>query len=304
MTKFVYFFSAGRVDGNKDLKELLGGKGANLAEMCGLGLSVPPGLTISTEACKKFYEKEQVIWPQLKEEIISELKEVERLTGKTFGKAQETPLLVSIRSGASISMPGMMDTILNLGLNDETVKVLIKETNNPAFVWDSYRRFIQMYAEIVMEINAHFFEILLDDLKTLRDVEKDSDLSAEDLEGLTVAYKRVVLEEKGMTFPQDVYEQLWLAIGTVFKSWNNDRAIQYRNFHNLPQDLGTAVNVQAMVFGNYGESSGTGVLFSRNPSTGENKLFGEFLVNAQGEDVVAGIRTPSPINEASKRSCE
>jgi pyruvate,orthophosphate dikinase len=299
MKKWVYKFSAEQTDGNKDMKGLLGGKGANLAEMCSMKLPVPPGFTVSTEACLDFYKTNKQISEEIKSQVLESLSWVEKLTQKKFGDA-ENPLLFSVRSGARASMPGMMDTVLNLGLNDKTVHALAKKTGNPRFAWDSYRRFIQMYSNVVLNVNTSILESNMEDLKEARGVHLDTELNAKDLEELVSVYKSVLLEDHGVVFPQDPMEQLWKAIAAVFGSWNNNRAIKYREMHNIPNDWGTAVNVQSMVFGNMGESCATGVCFTRDPSTGEKKFFGEYLVNAQGEDVVAGIRTPAPINEASK----
>lgn len=299
MKKWVYKFSVEQTDGNKDMKPLLGGKGANLAEMCAMKLSVPPGFTVSTEACLDFYKTDKEISKEIREQVLEALGWIEKLTGKKFGDV-ENPLLFSVRSGARASMPGMMDTVLNLGLNDKTVQGLAKKTNNPRFAWDSYRRFIQMYSNVVLGINTSHLESNLEDLKEARGVHEDTELTASDLEELVKVYKSVILEDHGIVFPQDPTEQLWKAIAAVFGSWNNNRAIKYREMNNIPHDWGTAVNVQSMVFGNMGDACATGVCFTRDPSTGEKKFFGEFLVNAQGEDVVAGIRTPQPINNDSK----
>lgn len=299
MKKWVYKFSSELTDGNRDMKGLLGGKGANLAEMCAMKLSVPPGFTVTTEACLDFYKTNKEISKEIKDQVISSLNWVEDLTGKKFGDI-ENPLLFSVRSGARASMPGMMDTVLNLGLNDKTVLGLAKKTNNPRFAWDSYRRFIQMFSNVVLGINTSHLESNLEDLKEARGVHEDTQLTADDLRELVGVYKSVILEDHGVVFPQDPMEQLWRAIAAVFGSWNNNRAIKYREMHNIPSDWGTAVNIQSMVFGNMGETCATGVCFTRDPSTGEKKFFGEYLVNAQGEDVVAGIRTPAPINEGSK----
>lgn len=299
MNKWVYKFSSTQTDGNEQMKNLLGGKGANLAQMCDLGLSVPAGFTVSTEACLDFYKQAKSISDEIKTQVKEALLEVEKITNKKFGDTND-PLLFSVRSGARVSMPGMMDTVLNLGMNDKTVLALAQKTNNPRFAWDSYRRFIQMFSNVVMGINTSILESQLEDLKEARDYESDTDLDAEDLEELVDVYKQVLLEEYGKTFPQDPMEQLWAAIGAVFSSWNNPRAIKYRDMNEFSHDWGTAVNVQSMVFGNTGDSSATGVCFTRDPSTGEKVFFGEYLVNAQGEDVVAGIRTPAPINEESK----
>lgn len=299
MKKWVYRFSADTTDGNKDMKALLGGKGANLAEMCSMKLSVPPGFTVTTEACLDYYKTDKAISKEIQEQVVDSLKWVEQLTNKKFGDI-ENPLLFSVRSGARASMPGMMDTVLNLGLNDKTVIGMAKKTNNPRFAWDSYRRFIQMYSNVVLGINTSILESNLEDLKEARGVHEDTELTAADLEELVSVYKSVILEDHGIVFPQDPMEQLWKAIAAVFGSWNNNRAMKYREMNNIPHDWGTAVNIQSMVFGNMGDTCATGVCFTRDPSTGEKKFFGEYLVNAQGEDVVAGIRTPAPINNASK----
>lgn len=301
MNKWVYSFSAQKTEGNKDLKNLLGGKGANLAEMSNLKLPVPAGFTISTQACIDFYNNNKQISNEVREQVQSALSEVEKISGKTFG-GSDNPLLFSVRSGARVSMPGMMDTVLNLGLNDETVLAIAKKTNNPRFAWDSYRRFIQMFANVVMGVNSSILEAQLEDLKEARDYKEDTELDEQDLEELVDVYKSVLLEEFGKSFPQDPMEQLWLAIGAVFGSWDNARAKKYRQMHGYSDDWGTAVNVQSMVFGNMGNTCATGVAFTRDPSTGEKIFFGEYLVNAQGEDVVAGIRTPAPVNEASKNN--
>ena len=290
--KFVYSFN----EGSKEMKSLLGGKGANLAEMTNIGLPVPPGFTITTKACINFYDEGKTLWPSLIDEIKLHLAEVEKTLNKRFSD-EENPLLVSVRSGAVFSMPGMMDTILNLGLNDKAVKGLAKSTGNERFAYDSYRRFIQMFSDVAMEIPKVRFESLLEEMKENKGVHNDTDLDSEDLKVLVEMYKKVYFEEKHEEFPQDPMKQLELAIKAVFESWNNPRAMIYRKLNDIPHDLGTAVNVQSMVFGNMGDKSGTGVAFTRNPADGENKLFGEFLINAQGEDVVAGIRTPNEISE-------
>jgi len=292
--KFVYFFSAGETEGNAGMKNILGGKGANLAEMTALGLPVPPGFTISTEMCQMFYENGEKLPERLKSKIMEALGKIEKLLGKKFGDPKN-PLLVSVRSGARASMPGMMDTILNLGLNEETVEGLAKQSASPRFAWDSYRRFVTMYSNVVMNMNTSLLEVFLEDLKEAKGYKLDTELTADDLKGLTLKYKKQILETTGMTFPSDPMEQLWGAISAVFRSWNSPRAITYRNLHGYPSSWGTAVNIQSMVFGNMGEDCATGVAFTRNPSTGERKFFGEFLVNAQGEDVVAGIRTPNAL---------
>ena len=290
--KYVYGFH----QGSRDMKSLLGGKGANLAEMTNIGLPVPPGFTITTEACTRFYNEGKTLWPELTDEIRTHLMEVEEKLGKSFSD-EENPLLFSVRSGAVISMPGMMDTILNLGLNDSTVKGLASSTGNERFAYDSYRRFIQMFSDVAMGIPKVRFESLLEDMKDSKGVTNDTDLESEDLKKLVDLYKEVYKEDMGEEFPQDPMKQLILSIEAVFASWNNPRAIVYRDLNDIPHDLGTAVNIQSMVFGNMGKRSGTGVAFTRNPADGENKLFGEFLIDAQGEDVVAGIRTPNHINE-------
>ena len=293
--KFVYSFN----EGSKDMRDLLGGKGANLAEMTRIGLPVPFGFTVTTQACNRYYEENQTIGEDIVADIFEKLSDLENVTGKQFGSV-ENPLLVSVRSGAKISMPGMMDTILNLGLNDETVEGLAKLTENPRFAYDSYRRFIQMFGDVVMEIAKTKFDAIFDAKKEAEGCEYDVDLTTEHLQDIIEGYKKLVKEEMGREFPQDPKEQLMEAVKAVFRSWNNERAILYRELNDIPGDIGTAVNVQSMVFGNMGNTSGTGVAFTRNPANGEKKLFGEFLVNAQGEDVVAGIRTPQPIAEMAE----
>lgn len=288
--KYVYLFS----EGNATMRNLLGGKGANLAEMTAMGLPVPQGFTVTTEACIKYYEDGEKIAPEVVEQIYDAMEKVEKIVGKKFGDVNN-PFLVSVRSGARVSMPGMMDTILNLGLNDETVQGLAKLTNNEWFAYDSYRRFIQMFSDVVMGIEKEKFDEIFDGVKEANGVVVDTDLSAENLKEIVEKFKELYKAEKGEEFPQDPKEQLLEAVQAVFRSWNNPRAIVYRRMNNIPGDWGTAVNVQAMVFGNMGDDSGTGVAFTRNPATGEKKLYGEFLMNAQGEDVVAGIRTPEPI---------
>jgi pyruvate, orthophosphate dikinase len=296
--KSVYFFSAGRTDGNATMKNVLGGKGANLAEMTSLGLPVPPGFTISTEMCQSFYENGQKITDALKADIEAALGDVQKILGKTFGDAA-SPLLVSVRSGARVSMPGMMDTILNLGLNDQTVEGLAKQSKNDRFAWDSYRRFLTMYSNVVMGMNTSLLEVIMEDVKDEKGLKLDSELTSEDLRKLVTKYKKQIVESTGKAFPTDPWEQLWGSIAAVFKSWNSARAITYRNMQGYPSNWGTAVSVQSMVFGNMGDDCATGVAFTRNPSTGEKSFFGEFLVNAQGEDVVAGIRTPNPITKVA-----
>lgn len=295
MKKFIYLFN----EGNKSMKELLGGKGANLAEMTNIGLPVPYGFTITTEACSEFYNHDKKLWKELKEEIKESIKKLEEKTGKTFGHG-ENPLLVSVRSGAAISMPGMMDTVLNLGLNDKTVESLAKITNNERLAWDSYRRFIQMFGDVVKEIPKYKFDIIMDKIKEKKNITSDIDLDVEDLKIITKKFKELYLEETGEIFYSDPMEQLVGAVEAVFNSWNNPRAIIYRELNDITGLPGTAVNIQMMVFGNMGLTSGTGVAFTRNPSTGENKIFGEYLINAQGEDVVAGIRTPESIEKLEK----
>ena len=297
--KWVYSFGDGRAEGKSDMRDLLGGKGAGLAEMANLGLPVPPGFTITTEVCTYYYAHDKRYPKDLEAQVEKALATVGRITGKVFGD-KENPLLVSVRSGARASMPGMMDTVLNLGLNDETVEALAKKSGDRRFAYDSYRRFITMYSDVVLGVGHEHFEELLDHHKERQGYTLDTDLSADDWAELTERYKKRVKDELGFDFPQDPHAQLWGAIGAVFSSWMNQRAITYRKLHNIPESWGTAVNVQAMVFGNMGESSATGVAFTRNPSTGEKKLYGEFLINAQGEDVVAGIRTPQEISEAAR----
>ncbi|MBO0753978.1 MAG: pyruvate, phosphate dikinase, partial [Bradyrhizobiaceae bacterium] len=299
--KWVYAFGNGRAEGRSDMRDLLGGKGANLAEMANLGLPVPPGFTITTEVCTYFYANDKSYPASLKDDVATALTAVGKAAGgKTFGDS-ENPLLVSVRSGARASMPGMMDTVLNLGLNDVTVEALAKNSGDRRFAWDSYRRFITMYANVVLGIEHDVFEEVLDEHKSRLGYALDTDLDAADWVMLAERFKAKVNELHGAPFPQDPHEQLWGAIGAVFGSWMNQRAITYRRLHSIPESWGTAVNVQAMVFGNMGDTSATGVAFTRNPSTGEKRLYGEFLINAQGEDVVAGIRTPQEITEAARR---
>ncbi|GGE84079.1 pyruvate, phosphate dikinase [Stappia taiwanensis] len=299
MTKWVYGFGDGKAEGTAGMRNLLGGKGANLAEMSNLGLPVPPGFTITTEVCTYYDQNGQTYPDGLQGEVDAALETIGRITGKRFGDTQN-PLLVSVRSGARVSMPGMMDTVLNLGLNDATVPALAEASGDPRFAYDSYRRFIQMYSDVVMGLDHHAFEEILETFKGENGHSLDTDLSAEDWGQLITRYKALVEEELGRPFPQDPHEQLWGAISAVFASWESARAITYRRLHNIPNNWGTAVNVQAMVFGNMGSDSATGVAFTRNPSTGEKALYGEFLINAQGEDVVAGIRTPQDITEAAR----
>ncbi len=296
MNKWVYKFK----EGNADMRNLLGGKGANLAEMTNLGLPIPQGFTVTTEACTDYYKNGKQISDEIKEQIFQNLADLEELMGKKFGDTED-PLLVSVRSGARASMPGMMDTILNLGLNDVAVEGFAKKTGNPRFAYDSYRRFIQMYSDVVMEVPKSFFEKIIDEMKTAKGVHYDTELTAEDLKELADRFKDVYKKEmNGEEFPQDPKDQLMGAVKAVFRSWDNPRAIVYRRMNDIPGDWGTAVNVQCMVFGNKGDTSGTGVAFTRNPSTGEKGIFGEYLINAQGEDVVAGVRTPQPITQLEK----
>ncbi|MER9248374.1 pyruvate, phosphate dikinase [Mesorhizobium sp. M0590] len=299
MTKWVYTFGDGAAEGRAGDRNLLGGKGANLAEMCSLGLPVPPGFTITTEVCNAYYANGHAYPASLEADVAVALDHIGRLTGRRFGDPSKL-LLVSVRSGARASMPGMMDTVLNLGLNDETVEALAADSGDPRFAYDSYRRFIQMYSDVVMGLDHEVFEEILEDQKGGLGHELDTELTAIEWQGVIALYKAKVEEELGKPFPQDPNEQLWGAIGAVFSSWMNNRAITYRRLHDIPESWGTAVNVQAMVFGNMGDTSATGVAFTRNPSTGEKQLYGEFLVNAQGEDVVAGIRTPQNITEAAR----
>ena len=299
MAKYVYTFT----EGNRDMRNLLGGKGANLAEMTLAGMPVPQGFTVTTEACTRYYDDGRAIAPEIQEEILKNLEWLEGHTGKKFGDPSN-PLLVSVRSGARASMPGMMDTILNLGLNDTVVEGFAKFTGNPRFAYDSYRRFIQMFSDVVMELSKKRFEEIIDDLKEKKGVKLDVDLDTEDMKELVTRFKAFYKQEKGVDFPQDPKEQLMEAVRAVFRSWDNPRANVYRRMNEIPYSWGTAVNVQSMVFGNSGNNSGTGVAFTRNPATGEKALFGEYLINAQGEDVVAGVRTPSPISELEKEMPE
>ncbi|WGD29478.1 pyruvate, phosphate dikinase [Ancylobacter sp. WKF20] len=299
MTKWVYTFGDGTAEGTAELRNLLGGKGANLAEMSNLGLPVPPGFTISTEVCTYYYSHGNKYPDELASQVEAALGQVGALANRTFGDPAN-PLLVSVRSGARASMPGMMDTVLNLGLNDVTVEALAASSGDARFAYDSYRRFIQMYSNVVLDFPHHHFEEVLDGYKSDHGYTLDTDLTAEDWKDIVARYKALVVHELGRPFPQDAHDQLWGAIGAVFGSWMNQRAIVYRRLHQIPESWGTAVNVQAMVFGNMGETSATGVAFTRNPSTGENALYGEFLINAQGEDVVAGIRTPQNITEVAR----
>ena len=296
MAKWVYLFS----EGNANMRELLGGKGANLAEMTNLGMPIPQGFTVTTEACTDYYNNGKKISEEIQGQIFDALAQLEEIQGKKFGDTED-PLLVSVRSGARASMPGMMDTILNLGLNDVAVEGFAKKTGNPRFAYDSYRRFIQMYSDVVMEVPKSFFEKIIDEVKEAKGVHYDTELTVDDLKELVKRFKAVYSEEmNGEEFPQDPKEQLMGAVKAVFRSWDNPRAIVYRRMNDIPGDWGTAVNVQAMVFGNMGETSGTGVAFTRNPSTGEKGIYGEYLINAQGEDVVAGVRTPQPISKLAE----
>ena len=295
--KYVYLFK----EGNETMRNQLGGKGANLAEMTILGIPVPQGFIVTTEACNKYYNDGKVISEEVLEQIQNNIAKLEEITGKKFGSL-ENPLLVSVRSGARVSMPGMMDTILNLGLNDEAVEVVAKQTNNPRFAYDSYRRFVQMFSDVVMGVEKRLFENIIDEMKEARGVHYDTELTADDLKELVVKFKDLYKKEMKKDFPQDPKEQLVEAITAVFRSWDNPRAIVYRRLNDIPGEWGTAVNVQEMVFGNKGDTSGTGVAFSRNPSTGEKGIYGEYLMNAQGEDVVAGIRTPLPITKLNEQN--
>ena len=295
--KYVYLFS----EGNENMRELLGGKGANLAEMMNLGMPVPYGFTVTTAACNQYYADKETINESIRKEIFDYLMKLEELAGKQFGDPRN-PLLVSVRSGARASMPGMMDTILNLGMNDEVVEGIAKLTDNPRFAYDSYRRFIQMFADVVMGLNKAKFEEIIDEMKAAKGVKEDTQLDADDMKLMVKRFKKFYEESLEEEFPSDPKEQLYRAVEAVFRSWNNQRAIFYRKMNDIPSSWGTAVNVQMMVFGNMGNDCGTGVAFTRNPSTGENKLYGEFLMNAQGEDVVAGIRTPQTIDQLKEVS--
>lgn len=301
--KLVYFFGNGEAEGKAAMKDLLGGKGANLSEMTNLGVPVPPGFTISTEVCKSFYENNRKYPVELESQIKTNLTKLEKMMGKKLGDARD-PLLVSVRSGAAVSMPGMMDTILNLGLNDSAVKGLAEVTKNERFAWDAYRRFIQMFGNVAMGLDINVFEDILTNMKKLKKVELDTELTANDLKQLVDQYKKAYKLKLKKAFPQDPIVQLNAAIDAVFGSWNNEKAIKYRKLNSITGLLGTAVNVQSMVFGNFGDDSGTGVCFSRDPSTGKKVFYGEFLMNAQGEDVVAGIRTPQTITSLKKKNSE
>ncbi|MDZ7604242.1 MAG: pyruvate, phosphate dikinase [Cyclobacteriaceae bacterium] len=303
--KYVYFFAANQSDGNAGMKNLIGGKGANLAEMCNLGIPVPPGFTISTEVCTEYYKNNRQYPASLKAEVEAAIAKTEKVIGKKFGDPSN-PLLVSVRSGARASMPGMMDTVLNLGLNDQIAEGLAKLSGNPRFAWDSYRRFVQMYGDVVLDLKPQNkedqdpFEVIIEAKKEAKGVHLDTQLSTEDLKELVAEFKAAIKEKTGSDFPTDPLEQLWGAIGAVFGSWMNDRAIRYRKLNDIPEEWGTAVNVQSMVYGNMGDDCATGVAFTRDPSTGRKIFYGEYLINAQGEDVVAGIRTPQPVNESTK----
>ena len=296
MAKWVYMFT----EGNANMRNLLGGKGANLAEMTNLGLPVPQGFTITTEACTQYYEDGRQINDEIMAQIMEAITKMEGVTGKKFGD-KENPLLVSVRSGARASMPGMMDTILNLGLNEDVVNVLAEKSGNARWAWDCYRRFIQMYSDVVMEVGKKYFEELIDEMKAKRGVKQDVELTAEDLHELAEQFKAEYKAKIGADFPTDPKEQLMGAIKAVFRSWDNPRANVYRRDNDIPYSWGTAVNVQMMAFGNMGDDCGTGVAFTRDPATGEKKLMGEFLINAQGEDVVAGVRTPMHISEMEEK---
>ncbi|OGC19650.1 pyruvate, phosphate dikinase [candidate division WOR-1 bacterium RIFOXYA12_FULL_36_13] len=308
-TKYIYRFGGKKTDGDAKMKNLLGGKGANLAEMGSLGIPVPAGFTITTEMCTVYYKMNRKYPKELDAQIKEGIKHIEATMGAKFGD-KKNPLLVSVRSGARISMPGMMDTVLNLGLNDETVLGLVEMSGNERFAWDSYRRFVQMYGDVVLGLKPQTktdidpFEEIMDKVKEEKGVKLDLELATEDLKELVKRFKSAIKERKGINFPEDPWKQLWGAVEAVFGSWMGDRAIKYRNINKIPHDWGTAVNVQAMVFGNMGDDSGTGVAFTRNPATGERKFYGEYLINAQGEDVVAGIRTPQPINKSTKSSAD
>ena len=294
--KWVYLFS----EGNANMRELLGGKGANLAEMTGMGLPVPQGFTITTEACTQYYEDGREINDEIQGQINEYIVKMEEITGKKFGD-KENPLLVSVRSGARASMPGMMDTILNLGLNEDVVNTIAEMSGNPRWAWDCYRRFIQMYSDVVMEVGKKYFEELIDQMKAKKGVKQDVELTADDLKELAYQFKAEYKEKIGADFPDDPKEQLMGAVKAVFRSWDNPRANVYRRDNDIPYSWGTAVNVQSMAFGNMGDDCGTGVAFTRDPATGEKKLMGEFLTNAQGEDVVAGVRTPMPIAQMAEK---
>ena len=303
--KMVYSFGDGKAEGKSEMKHLLGGKGANLAEMSNLGIRVPAGFTITTEVCKRYYANDHKYPQELEAQVKEAISEVENSMGAKFNDSTN-PLLLSVRSGARASMPGMMDTVLNLGLNDVSVQGIIKQSNNERYAWDSYRRFVQMYGDVVMDLKPESkeaedpFEVIIDEMKAVRGVKLDADLIAADVKELVTLFKMLIKEKKGADFPTDPWEQLWGSIGAVFNSWMNQRAITYRKLNGIPADWGTAINVQAMVFGNMGDDCATGVAFTRDPATGENVFFGEYLINAQGEDVVAGHITAPPISEMKK----
>src|SRR5438270_809790 len=305
MTKYVYFFGGGKADGRADMKELLGGKGANLAEMTNIGLPVPAGFTITTEVCNYYYDHDRSYPPELKAQVEDAMRKTEQVMGAKFGDPKN-PLLVSCRSGARVSMPGMMDTVLNIGLNEKTLQGLIESTGNERFAWDSYRRFVQMYGDVVLDLKPTSkteidpFEHIMDELKHERGVKLDTELTVKDLQELVKRFKAVVKAKKGKEFPEDPMEQMYGAVASVFGSWNNDRAIVYRRQYGYPHGWGTAANICSMVFGNMGDDCGTGVAFTRDPATGEKVFYGEYLINAQGEDVVAGVRTPHPIADLAK----
>src|SRR5438874_10138167 len=305
MSKYVYFFGGGKADGNGKMKELLGGKGANLAEMTLIGLPVPAGFTLTTEVCNYFVGHNHTYPPGVKDEVTEAMRKTEEVMGAKFGDPKN-PLLVSCRSGARVSMPGMMDTVLNIGLNEATLRGLIDKTGNERFAWDSYRRFVQMYGDVVLGLKPQSkheidpFEHIMDELKHAKGVKLDPDLTTDDLKELVRRFKKAVKERTGKEFPEDAYEQMWGAIGAVFGSWMNDRAIVYRRQYGIPHEWGTAANICSMVFGNMGDDCCTGVAFTRDPATGEKVFYGEYLINAQGEDVVAGIRTPKKIAELQK----
>jgi len=309
MSKCVYFFGDGKAEGNTGMKNLLGGKGANLAEMSNLGIPVPPGFTITTDVCDAYYKNNRNYPSELEDQMKEAMSGVEKIMGAKFGDSSN-PLLVSVRSGARVSMPGMMDTILNLGLNDTTIEGLVARSGNARFAWDAYRRFVQMYGDVVLGMKPEKkededpFEVIIEEKKKEKNVNSDTELNADDLKDLVAKFKAMVKEKRGMDFPDDPWQQLRGAIDAVFGSWDTERAVKYRKMNNIPGDWGTAVNVQVMVFGNMGDDSGTGVAFTRDPATGENKFYGEYLINAQGEDVVAGTRTPQPVNESTKTSSE
>src|ERR1700678_3820553 len=303
MKKYVYAFGGGTADGDGKMKDVLGGKGAGLAEMSRAGVTVPPGFTISTEVCNIYFQNKNSVPKEINEEIARALTDLEKKMGKKLGDPSN-PLLLSVRSGAKFSMPGMMNTILNLGLNDKTVEGLAKISDNPRFAYDSYRRFIQMFGEVALDIDMHKFDHIFDERKRKVKVKLDTELSAEDLKAIIADYQKLVKKETGKPFPQDPREQLAMSRDAVFRSWSGKNAVTYRRMEKIPDEIGTAANVQAMVFGNMGDTSGTGVGFTRDPASGEKVFYGEFLMNAQGEDVVAGIRTPHPIADLETISPE